>query len=64
MSLSKRLLVGIDLMNIIIRTMQLDKTIWGPDARDFKPERWLAEDAASKEKYWLVVCSSPVLVTS
>lgn len=38
------------------RTMQLDKTIWGPDAHQFKPERWLAEDAASKDKYWLVVC--------
>lgn len=41
------------------RTMQLDKTVWGPDALEFKPERWLAEDAASKEKYWLVVCGSP-----
>lgn len=37
------------------RTMQLDKTIWGPDAHEFKPERWLTDDAASKEKYWLVV---------
>lgn len=35
--------------------MQLDKTIWGPDAHEFKPERWLSEDAASKDKYWLVV---------
>lgn len=47
------------------RTMQLDKAIWGPDAHEFKPERWLAEDATSKDKYWLVVrrlCPRPLLM--
>lgn len=35
--------------------MQVDKEIWGPDAREFKPERWFAADIADKEKAWLVV---------
>jgi len=28
---------------------------WGPDAREWNPDRWLADDIASKEKYWFVV---------
>lgn len=35
--------------------MQLDEELWGPDAREFNPDRWFAEDIAMKEKYWLVV---------
>lgn len=40
---------------VVPRTVQLDKSIWGPDAREFKPERWFAENASALEKYWLVV---------
>ncbi|EMR65517.1 putative ras family gtpase protein [Eutypa lata UCREL1] len=29
------------------------KEFWGPDAREFKPERWLQDDIASKEKYFI-----------
>jgi len=29
--------------------MQSDPKIWGPDAKEFKPERWLAQDSLSKE---------------
>ncbi|RKU39859.1 hypothetical protein DL546_000216 [Coniochaeta pulveracea] len=29
------------------------KEIWGPDADEFKPQRWLAESAAAIEKYWI-----------
>ncbi|ORY62979.1 cytochrome P450 [Pseudomassariella vexata] len=29
------------------------KELWGPDAREFNPDRWLATDAASKEKYFI-----------
>lgn len=34
--------------------MQLDEALWGPDAREFNPDRWFAKDIAAKEKYWLV----------
>ncbi|KAI1340026.1 cytochrome P450 [Xylariaceae sp. FL0016] len=26
---------------------------WGPDAREFNPDRWLADDIASREKYFI-----------
>jgi cytochrome P450 len=29
--------------------MQSDPKIWGPDAKEFKPERWLTQDWFSKE---------------
>lgn len=28
---------------------------WGPDAKEFKPERWLAEDVARLDKYYMPV---------
>lgn len=31
------------------------KEIWGEDVHQFRPERWLGEDAAAKEKYWIPV---------
>lgn len=30
--------------------MHLDKSIWGPDAHEFNPDRWFAGDIAQKEK--------------
>lgn len=32
-----------------------DRKIWGEDANEFKPERWLAEDTAGLEKYFIPV---------
>lgn len=32
-----------------------EKDIWGQDANEFKPERWLAEDAARLDKYFIPV---------
>lgn len=32
-----------------------DKDIWGQDADEFKPERWLVEDAARLDKYFIPV---------
>ncbi|KAI4688330.1 hypothetical protein J4E81_007926, partial [Alternaria sp. BMP 2799] len=29
------------------------KEIWGADAHVFNPDRWLAEDSTTKEKYWI-----------
>ncbi len=31
-----------------IRALNLSEDVWGPDAKAFNPERWLAEDAQSK----------------
>jgi cytochrome P450 len=33
--------------------VQRDKTIFGQDANDFVPERWLSKDAARMERYML-----------
>jgi hypothetical protein len=35
--------------------MHYSKEIWGEDAHDFRPDRWLEVDIASKEKYWVPV---------
>ncbi|KAF4461647.1 Pisatin demethylase [Fusarium albosuccineum] len=29
------------------------KELWGEDAHEFNPDRWLEADAAAKEKYWV-----------
>jgi hypothetical protein len=31
------------------------KELWGADAHVFNPDRWLGEDSAAKEKYWMPV---------
>lgn len=35
--------------------MHYSKDIWGPDAHEFNPGRWLAEGAAVLDKYWIPV---------
>lgn len=35
--------------------VHLSPEIWGPDAREFNPDRWLRADAASLDKYFLTV---------
>lgn len=35
--------------------MHYSKEIWGPDAREFNPDRWMRDDAAALEKYWIPV---------
>ncbi|KAI0177755.1 benzoate 4-monooxygenase cytochrome P450 [Pestalotiopsis sp. NC0098] len=33
--------------------MHLSKEIWGPDAEEFKPDRWFSPDIAKKERYFM-----------
>ncbi|KAI1336932.1 cytochrome P450 [Xylariaceae sp. FL0016] len=33
--------------------VHLSKEIWGPDAREFHPDRWLEPDIASRDKYFM-----------
>lgn len=48
--------IGSDEVFLLFRsTMHIDPAIWGADAREFKPERWLDDEIRSKEKCWLVV---------
>lgn len=39
------------------------KEIWGPDAREFNPDRWLRPDAAEKEKCFIPVSLQKSLPT-
>lgn len=36
-------------------SMNLSREVWGPDAQEFKPERWLVEDTSSLDKQFLPV---------
>lgn len=45
-------------------SMNLSKDVWGPDAKEYKPERWLVEDAASLEKNFLPVGTQLTIVHS
>lgn len=40
-------------------SMNLSQDLWGPDAREFKPERWMAEDTAAMEKLFIPVSGCP-----
>lgn len=41
--------------------MQLDESVWGSDAQEFLPERWLDGTVGDeKEQYWLPVSGLPV----
>ncbi|KAK8069631.1 benzoate 4-monooxygenase cytochrome P450 [Apiospora phragmitis] len=40
-------------LNVSPSIIHTSKEIWGPDAREFSPDRWLEPDAAAKEKYFI-----------
>lgn len=41
--------------------VHLSPEIWGPDAREFNPDRWLRDDAARLDRYILTVRAIPLL---
>lgn len=40
--------------------MHHNKEIWGPDALEFNPDRWLTDDAANLDNYFMPVSSWPI----
>ncbi|EER40302.1 benzoate 4-monooxygenase cytochrome P450 [Histoplasma capsulatum H143] len=40
-------------VSVSIWVMHYSKEIWGPDAGEFNPDRWLGEDAARLTKYYI-----------
>ncbi|PGG96095.1 hypothetical protein GX51_07990 [Blastomyces parvus] len=41
------------IVSVNIWVMHYSKEIWGPDAGEFNPDRWLGEDAAHLSKYYI-----------
>ncbi|ORY69940.1 cytochrome P450 [Pseudomassariella vexata] len=41
------------ILSLNVFAMNLSTDIWGPDAKQFKPERWLGKDAAVLEKHFI-----------
>jgi cytochrome P450 len=44
-------------VSVSIWVMHHSKEIWGPDAREFNPERWFGDDAHALNKYFIPVSS-------
>lgn len=49
------------ILSVHLPGVLLSRDIWGPDAREFRPERWLGPDAAEMERYFIPVRSLPSL---
>ncbi|KAI1871529.1 uncharacterized protein JN550_004523 [Neoarthrinium moseri] len=46
-------LPGGTIVSVNPHVIHQSKEIWGPDAREFNPERWLSEGSAKMQKYWI-----------
>ena len=47
------------ILSVHLPGVLLSYDIWGPDAREFRPERWLGPDAAALDRYFIPVRSLP-----
>ncbi|KAH8898076.1 cytochrome P450 [Thozetella sp. PMI_491] len=41
------------ILSVSPSVVHFSKELWGPDVRDFNPDRWLRSDATTLEKYWI-----------
>ncbi|KAK6063956.1 hypothetical protein SCUP515_12050 [Seiridium cupressi] len=53
LTVSNRTLPAGTVVSVSPWVMHRSKEIWGQDAHEFNPDRWLAKDTTSKEKYWI-----------
>lgn len=64
LTIGDRTIPGGTTVSVSIWVIHYLEEIWGPDAREFNPDRWLSEDAAARlGKYFIPVSSHPVTHT-
>lgn len=49
------------ILSVHLPGVLLSREIWGPDAGESRPGRWLGPDAAALERYFIPVRSQPAL---
>lgn len=49
---------------LLFRVLHHSKELWGDDADDWSPERWLVEDTAALDKNWIPVSYNSMRILS